>query len=64
MIKYKLLIRSPQEINVVKKTIYENILPKLYKPQAKKKKVEKKNSIMFISPEQKDNLSTCSRNLQ
>ena len=38
MIKYKLLIRSPQEINVVKKTIYENILPKLYKPQAKKKK--------------------------
>ena len=46
-------MRSPQEINLVKKKIYENILPKLYKPQAKKKKrlFEKNNSIMIISPE-------------
>lgn len=39
-----------------------------YKPQAKKKKkkelFEKKNSMRFISPEQKDDLSTYSRNLQ
>lgn len=65
IVKYKLLIRSPQEINLVKKKIYENILPKLYKPQAKKKGLfEKNNSIMIISPEQKDDLSTYSMNLQ
>ena len=45
------------------KISYQNCISLKLKKK-KKELFEKKNSMMFISPEQKDDLSTYSRNLQ